>query len=501
MLTRWVRHSLVAAATAIAIYSLIMAATADPDSGVGLAEDESTVSDVLPGSPVWRDGIREGDTVIELRDGSSSEGWQLLAQGPGGVHLSLASSHLAQLRQTAPIAFLGAVLTFAASVLLMRRSRLGAALLPFAVAIASVPLLLTGNLRDLVLGGSGALLVAGAAVVSVAPQRAVARVGAGVCVLMAAAWLLSIRAVPGAYDVLDAARLPVMTGATLIGMTIVIDRRRLLTRLAAPSGPNPVDLVYLPGTLALALVGLLVLDLPVLLVATIAMVLLLLYPSARRGAARVIEHALIGDVRRRTELRAIEQERGRLAREIHDAPLQELAAVIRRLDARPDTPVETAALRQVAAQLRDVVTTLRPPVLEDLGLVAALEDLGDAVAESNPSWQITVQIDDLQDPNRRLDEDVETAVFRIAQQACANAIQHSSGQVLKLEGSVASEAIDLAFVDDGPGVATTTPASARRLGHFGLDSMRERAASVGGSVDIERGAGSYVVRFRWEASE
>lgn len=500
MLTRWVRYSLVALATAIAIYSLIVAATADPDSGVGIAEDQSTVSDVLPGSPVWRDGIRAGDAVIELRDGSSAEGWQLLAQGPGGVHLSLASSHVAQLRQTAPIAFLGAVLTFAASVLLMRRSRPGAAVLPFAVAIASMPLLLTGNLRDLVLGGSGAFMVAGAAVLSIAPQRAVARVGAGVCVLMAAAWLLSIRAVPGAYDVLDAARLPVLSGATLIGMAIAIDRRRLLNRLAAPSGPNPVDLVYLPGTLALALVGLLVLDLPGLLVATIAIVLLLLYPSARRGAARVIEHALIGDVRRRTELRAIEQERGRLAREIHDAPLQELAAVIRRLDARPDTPVETAALRQVAAQLRDVVTTLRTPVLEDLGLVAALEDLGDALAESNPSWQIAVQIDDLQEPSRRLDADLETAVFRIAQQACANAIQHSSGRVLKLEGSVASEAIDLAFVDDGPG-DTSPAASARRLGHFGLDSMRDRAASVGGSVDIQRSPAAYTVRFRWEASE
>lgn len=501
MLTRWIRYSLVAGATSIAIYSLITASTANPDSGVGIAGDGSTVSDVLPGSPVWRDGIREGDAVLELRDASSPEGWRLLAQGPAGVHMSMASSHLAQLRGTLPVSLLGAAIMLMASIALLRGRRSGSAFLPVAVGLAAVPLLVTGNVRDLVLGGAGAFLIASVAIVAIAPRRAMTRGAAAVCVGMAAAWLLAIRVAPAMFDPLDAARLPALTGLTLVGMSIAIDRRKLLKRLASPTGPNPLDLIYLPGTLALALLGLLVLDLPILFVAAVVVVLLLFYPSARRAASRAIEHLFIGDVRRQAELRASEQERARLARDIHDAPLQELTAVIRRLDARPDTPAETAALRRVAAQLRDVVTTLRPPVLEDLGLVAALEDLGDAIGESNPSWQISVQIDDLQDPGRRLDPDVETAVFRIAQQACANAIQHSSGRVLKLEGSVASAAIDLAFVDDGPGVDTSPAASARRLGHFGLDSMRERAASVGGSVDIERGAGGFIVRFQWEVSE
>ncbi len=162
-------------------------------------------------------------------------------------------------------------------------------------------------------------------------------------------------------------------------------------------------------------------------------------------------------------------------------------------------PAETAALRQVAAQLRDVVTALRPPVLEDLGLVAAFEDLGDALREANPAWAVTVQVDDLLAPGTRLDADLETAVFRIVQQACANAIQHSSGRTLRVEGSVASDAIDLVIVDDGPHSGPSPSAPAGRLGHFGLDSMRDRAASVGGQVDIERTADAYTVRFRWEA--
>lgn len=501
MLTRWIRYSLVAVATSIAVYSLVTGATADTDPGVGIALDGSTVSDVLPGSPVWRDGIREGDVVLELRDASSPEGWQLLAQGPGGVHVSLASSRLAQLRGTLPVSLLGAAIMLMASIALTRGRRSGAAFIPVAVAIASMPLLVTGNLRDLVLGGAGAFLVAGAALLAIAPRRALARGAAAVCVGMAAAWFLAIGVAPSAFDPLDAARLPAMAGCTVVGMSFAINRRKLLKRLASPSGPNPLDLIYLPATLALALLGLLVLDLPTVLVAAVVVVALLLYPSARRAASRAIEHLFIGDVRRQAELRAIEQERGRLAREIHDAPLQELAAVIRRLDARPDTPAETAALRQVAAQLRDVVTTLRPPVLEDLGLVAALQDLGDALAESNPSWQITVTVDDLQAPGGRLDPDVETAVFRIAQEACANALRHSGGRVLKLEGSVALEAVDLVFIDDGPGVDTSRVASARGLGHFGLDSMRDRAASVGGSLEMKRRADGFIVRFGWEASE
>jgi signal transduction histidine kinase len=501
MLTRWMRYALVAVATSIAIYSLITSATAQPDPGVGIAGDGSTVTDVLPGSPVWRDGIRAGDVVLELRDASSPEGWQLLAQGPEGVYASMASSHLAQLRGTLPVSLLGAAIMLMASIALVRGRRLGAAFIPVAVAIVSISLLVTGNLRDLVLGGAGAFLVAGAALLVIAPRRAITRGAAAVCVGMAAAWLLAIQVAPNVLDPLDAARLPAMAGCTVVGMSIAIDRRKVLKRLASPTGPNPLDLIYLPATLALALLGLLVLDLPILFVAGVVVVLLLLYPSARHAASRAIEHLFIGDVRRQAELRAIEQERARLAREIHDAPLQELAAVIRRLDARPDTRAETAALRQVAAQLRDVVTTLRPPVLEDLGLVAALQDLGDALAESNPSWQISVQVDDLEAPGGRLDPDVETAVFRIAQEACANAVRHSGGRVLKLVGSVALEAIDLVVIDDGPGVDSSRVASARRLGRFGLDSMRDRAASVGGSLEMKRSADGFIVRFQWEASE
>ncbi len=329
---RGFRFALIAVATAVAIYSLVTAATAYPDSAMGFTSEGTAVAYVLPGGPVWRDGVRAGDVVVSLQDGASAGGWELVAEGSGGLHLSNWSSHLAQLRGTVDIALVGAILVFAASVLLLRRSPWGAALIPIAVGLAAVPLLRTGNLGDLLLAGSGAFLVAGASIVAVA-ARTTSRAGIGLlvalAVALAAAWVLAIRVVPVAFDVLDVLRLPLLAALTLLATIVAIDRRRLLRRLSEASGPNPLDLVYLPGVFALALVGLQVLDLPPVPVLAVAAVLVLVYPAARRTTARVVERALIGDVRRQAELRAIEQERGRLAREIHDAPLQELAAVIR----------------------------------------------------------------------------------------------------------------------------------------------------------------------------
>lgn len=499
MLARSIRYSLVGAAALLAIYGVVSALFATPDPGVGITSNGASVAAVLPGSPAWRDGIRTGDMVVSLRDASSPEGWDLVAQGTGGTHGSSASSHLARLRGAVPVGLAGAAALLVACVALLRGARLGSAAIPLAVAVALTPLMLTGNMRDLIIGGLGSLLVAGAAIIGLAPGRLPIRLMTLASLALATAWVVAVVAAPAIFDPLDAARLPAVAAWTIVGGWLTIDRRRLARRLASPIGPNALDIVYLPTVAAVAIVSIAFLDVPLVAVAGAVVVLLALYPSARRSTSRAMERLLIGDVRRQAELRAVESERGRLAREIHDAPLQGLAAVIRRLDARPDAPAETAALREVAAQLRDVATALRPPVLEDLGLVAALEDLGDVSGTSHPDWWVTVQVDDLAVTGSHLDPEVETAAFRIVQEACSNALRHSRGRSLQVLGSVAADAVDLSVVDDGGGIDPSVVADARRRGHFGLDSMRDRAEAVGGSLDLGSDDDGFRVRFQWES--
>ncbi len=69
---------------------------------------------------------------------------------------------------------------------------------------------------------------------------------------------------------------------------------------------------------------------------------------------------------------------------------------------------------------------------------------------------------------------------------------------MRIAATVAARAVDVAVSDDGPGIDRAAAARARRGGHFGLASMRERAAAVGGRVEIDSGGGGTTVRFTWE---
>ena len=221
-----------------------------------------------------------------------------------------------------------------------------------------------------------------------------------------------------------------------------------------------------------------------------------IYPFWRRRATHAFEHLVTSDARRDAAIRAVEGERGRLAREIHDSPLQELSGVIRRLESMPGAESEAASLRSVAEGLRDVATSLHPPVLQDLGLAAAIADLGDHLSEGNPEWKVTVDVDDVTLADRP-PADVELAAFRVIQEATANAIAHSDGRCLEIGGVVTTDTIDLRAMDDGHGFRDDDAREARRNGHFGLDAMRERAAAVGAKVVVTPGPSGAAVQFLW----
>jgi signal transduction histidine kinase len=500
MLRRSIGYLAVAAALLISMFGVVAGVVARPQAGVGLDDRGTVVTSVFPGSPGWRDGIRAGDPVVELQDALAPGGWTLIVAGPEMTVGTAESGEEASLRAQLPFALTGLGMVLLSLLLIVRGSRLGWVAIPIGVALAARPLLLTGVPGHALIAGIGTFLLAGLAVALIDPRGPAGRLAAALGVGLAGLWIVAMLVAPQAFDPLDAARLPAAAGFTVWGGWLGIDRRRLADRLLAPGGPNVFDLVYLPAIVAMLVAAMQFLGLPPLVALAVLVAAVVAYPASRRMTGTAIERLIVGNLRRRAELRAIEDERGRLAREIHDAPLQELAAVIRRLERVPGAAGEASALRGVAAELRDVATALRPPVLEDLGLAAALADLGDTLAAAHRDIELRVEVDDLSPGGERPVPEVEVAAFRVAQEAASNAIRHSGCRTLIVTGSVAPDAIDLTVADDGTGIGRETVAGARRRGHFGLDSMRERAEAVDGRVAIDSGPSGVRVRFTWERS-
>ena len=201
-------------------------------------------------------------------------------------------------------------------------------------------------------------------------------------------------------------------------------------------------------------------------------------------------------------VRATEEERMRVAGNLHDGPIQRLTGLgymVELTQGRFDHG-ELAASRELlgtleegiyneVAALRRVMAELRPPVLDEFGLPAALRDYA-ADYQERCGIECTV----LARPGLRLDPSLETVLYRVAQEALANVAKHSGAARATVMLSVQDGLARLSVRDDGSGfdVRGTT----RRLGreHFGLASMRERVEMAGGSLRVssEQGAGTTV---------
>jgi signal transduction histidine kinase len=201
--------------------------------------------------------------------------------------------------------------------------------------------------------------------------------------------------------------------------------------------------------------------------------------------------------------RAQEDERRRIAREAHDETAQILVALSRRLDAliaSPELPspgfrerlegvreLTTEALHSVRRFSRD----LRPPVLDDLGFVAAVRGLARGLEKSGVDTEMKVS-----GSPYRLSSEEELVLFRIAQECLNNVRRHADAHQVKVMVSFHPNSVRMAVVDDGRGFdAPDRPGDLAMSGKLGLIGMHERARILGGTLRIESrpGEGTQVI--------
>jgi signal transduction histidine kinase len=193
-------------------------------------------------------------------------------------------------------------------------------------------------------------------------------------------------------------------------------------------------------------------------------------------------------------IEAAERERSRWARELHDETLQALAVLRMQLSSalRQETPgaleqAGRAAVQQISneiANLRSLITELRPAALDQIGLEPALHALAehhhkDHGLEVECSFELP--LGDGGDPVQV----IETTVYRLAQEALSNVARHSQAKRVELSVASLREAIEVTVRDDGVGFE---PALVRE--GFGLPGMRERTGLVGGSLEIDSAPGA-----------
>jgi signal transduction histidine kinase len=194
---------------------------------------------------------------------------------------------------------------------------------------------------------------------------------------------------------------------------------------------------------------------------------------------------------------AVVAERERIAREMHDGLAQvlgyvntksqavtELLAAGRVADAQAQLDELAAAARSVYVDVREAIVGLRSPIGADLGLVAAIEDHAERFAEMAK----VVVVVEASPETRSLDlpPGVAAELFRIVQEALTNVRKHAAANRVLIRLAASQESLTIVVADDGRGIASGQPGRAEEgdgsWRRYGLETMRERAASVGASV-------------------
>ncbi|MET0972682.1 MAG: GAF domain-containing sensor histidine kinase [Thermoleophilaceae bacterium] len=221
----------------------------------------------------------------------------------------------------------------------------------------------------------------------------------------------------------------------------------------------------------------------------------LLTSFATTAAVAVGTAQALSAERQRERSAAAEAERRRWARELHDETLQGIAAVrVMLASSRRDDDAELRAtvtraadaLQGEADRLRDIIHDVRPSSLDDLGLMAAMEALVARHADDGgPALQLEVDLDhEAGRTPERLHPDVETAIYRIAQEALTNALKHAEAHTVTIAVAEIEGEVGVRVRDDGRGYDPKAITSG-----FGLVSIHERVELLDGRLRVRSAPG------------
>jgi len=205
--------------------------------------------------------------------------------------------------------------------------------------------------------------------------------------------------------------------------------------------------------------------------------------------------------RLRSTITAADEERKRWARELHDQTLQSLgglrvslASILGRGDvAAKDTRIRQAIedIEMEIANLRGIISDLRPSLLDDLGLMPAIEAMVNRRREGGLEITSEIALSRPASGPMKLDPELETTVYRIVQEALTNVVRHSGANHARVSVAVSDGHLLIEVQDDGSGFDADAPSSG-----FGLGGMRERVYLADGTLEIEPADPGTLVRVR-----
>jgi signal transduction histidine kinase len=228
-----------------------------------------------------------------------------------------------------------------------------------------------------------------------------------------------------------------------------------------------------------------------------ALVGVIITAIARRVRSLQAQQSASADLSRQL-IRSQEQERARLAAELHDGLAQQLQLIRNRAELALDRhrPDENAARELLAisatasraiSSVRAITRGLRPPEIDQLGLTQALRWLAELVASSFRG-KLEARVDGVDGVLSREDE---VHVYRVAQEALNNAVKHGEASEITFEVERRPDAVHLSIYDDGRGFNPEAVAANPHSGS-GLKTLKERAVMLGGALELrsEPGVGT-----------
>ena len=190
-------------------------------------------------------------------------------------------------------------------------------------------------------------------------------------------------------------------------------------------------------------------------------------------------------------IRSQEEERRRVARDIHDGPAQAIANIVFRAEVCErliDTDTERAKfelkalrehIRNTLAEIRKIIFDLRPMALDDLGLAPTIRGVLDVFREEYGLFTEVAVIG----KERRLESHVEIGIFRVVQEALNNIVKHAQASSAKVRIEFAAAGVTVLVEDDGKGFEMTE--GELPSGHYGIMGMRERMQLLNGKLSIK----------------